>query len=483
MKKKLFFVFTIGLLALVALNIKNAQAAVTDCPFRAQANRILVDFGGADLGVGATATEADAKKGPFNVSLPAGNYQVTLVSYDDHVSHPGQDQPEERYYITLNNSSGNVVATSNSVKDIPDEPINSTWEIVNTTLSVGQAVSSVYAFHMNYASVPTSNWNSMQAICASFDPPGTPMIPSTDCDIADGCFCVTKQKLMSVKYFNKTLYAGGYGYAGGQDHEAELYTCVEGASSLEKTFDAESVFALEDFNDSLYMTHEQGDWDGTNGFATVYKLENNSWVRKFIDTNRSLGFELKKILNALYFSAAYPSGAVHQTTDGGDWNATFTVSPGCSTEYLGSHNYMLYAGSECGGSPALWRGNSERVSTGYEGEAGTQFSGMTSFGNNMYLGMSLNNCRIVKYDGDSSYQEVYQCPSSQKIPWMGATEKYVYALVSKAWDAQSGDSMIIRSSTGNSGSWSTLKTFDMPEVVWADIASDGNIYIAGGQHG
>lgn len=304
---------------------------------------------------------------------------------------------------------------------------------------------------------------------------------SGDSGVTTSLLCQTDQKLMSVKLFNGTVYAGGYNL-----HSAKLYTCSGGSSSVQKTFSAESVFGLEEFNGSLYASHEHGDFSDSDK-ATVYRLEGSNWVRKYKDSNRNLGMELKKSGISLYFSSVHYEGgngsAVFKTTDGANWSQAFTVSIGCSTEYLADFNGTIYAGSHCGGfsdmKPALWRGSGERVNTPYDSESGTQFSGMTSFSSNLYLGMN-KNCRIVKYNG-SSFQTVYTCESGHtKLTWMGATNDNVYALVQMPWDAHSGDSHLLRSSDGSN--WSVVATFPMPEAVWADIASDGTIYVAGGEH-
>ncbi len=296
-------------------------------------------------------------------------------------------------------------------------------------------------------------------------------------------FCQTNQKLMSVKLFNGTIYAGGYGSSG---HQASLYTCSGGSSSVQKTFNAESVFSLAELNGSLYASHERGDFSSLDD-STVYRLSGGSWSRVFNDSSRNLGMELKNFNNTLYLSSVdfggSGGGAVFKTTDGNSWSSVLAVPSGCGTEFIANYNGTIYAGSMCSSKPAMFRGSGERVSTPYDNESGNQFSGMTSFGGNLYLGMWGNNCRIAKYNG-SSFQSVYTCPSGHRsVAWMGVSAGYVYALIQIDWGAQSGDSHLIRSPSGDSNTWKTVATFSMPEVVWADVASDGTIYVAGGKHG
>lgn len=61
--------------------------------------------------------------GPFTISMPAGTYDITLHSFDDHAAHPGQvAQTQEQWYFTLDSgytspASSDIALDSNSSVD------------------------------------------------------------------------------------------------------------------------------------------------------------------------------------------------------------------------------------------------------------------------------------------------------------------------------------------------------------------------------
>ncbi len=133
------------------------------CPLTASANRVIVNFNKNQ--VVAWQTENEAQGGPYNVNLPSGKYDVTLVSYDDHTGKPGQNQPQEQYYLKLKNSSGQQIAQTNSIADLSDNQ-NYLTQKVNSGLNLSSNVSSVLAVHPAFYS---SNPNSITPVCAAFD--------------------------------------------------------------------------------------------------------------------------------------------------------------------------------------------------------------------------------------------------------------------------------------------------------------------------
>jgi len=102
----------------------------------------------------------------FSCNIPAGVYRVTLKSFDDHLAHPGQYQPDEAFYCVLYSSSGAVYRTP-TISDIPDNA-NSVTQVVDSGAYIRETVTSIRIFHKLYDSLPTSNWNSMYAIYANF---------------------------------------------------------------------------------------------------------------------------------------------------------------------------------------------------------------------------------------------------------------------------------------------------------------------------
>ena len=104
--------------------------------------------------------------GPFPISLPAGTYDVTLQSFDDHVGHPGQhDQTFEQFYAVLD--SGWISAPSDDIADA---------ETQATTVHSGQVIGDSTAISVHH--VGLGNVNSVDVVCVGF----TPTIPA---EVAD----------------------------------------------------------------------------------------------------------------------------------------------------------------------------------------------------------------------------------------------------------------------------------------------------------
>jgi len=132
------------------------------CPLTSGANRTIVYFNKNIIVAWGNADEA--KDGPYSVNLPSGEYDVTLVSFDDHVGKSGQIQPREQYYVSLM-GNGSEVARSNSIADLPDSQ-NYLTQKVNSGLFLPSGVNSVTAYHPAFYD---SNPNSIVPVCAAFD--------------------------------------------------------------------------------------------------------------------------------------------------------------------------------------------------------------------------------------------------------------------------------------------------------------------------
>jgi hypothetical protein len=144
------------------------------CPITPAQGRIIVNFPGSSLLSNSTAARSQST--PSTVSIPAGYYKTSLVTYDNHELKPSQAQPDESWFIKLKNSAGADVANSTPISDLPD---NEEWRIeeVDQSLFIPQAVTSAIAVHAAY---PNSNPNSLFPVCAAFDTiPPTPIPTST----------------------------------------------------------------------------------------------------------------------------------------------------------------------------------------------------------------------------------------------------------------------------------------------------------------
>jgi hypothetical protein len=104
--------------------------------------------------------------GPFPISLPAGTYDVTLQSHDDHVAHPGQyEQTAEQFYVVLD--SGWVSPPSVDIADDATEAI---------TVHQGQVIGESTAISVHH--IGLGGVNSVDVVCVGF----TPTVPA---EVAD----------------------------------------------------------------------------------------------------------------------------------------------------------------------------------------------------------------------------------------------------------------------------------------------------------
>lgn len=94
--------------------------------------------------------------GPFAVSLPAGTYDITLHSFDDHAAHPGQvEQTQEQWYFTLDNGYVSPAST-----DIPDDEVFSSDTFSSVNIAEATAIS---VHHLGEGGV-----NSVAPMCVGF---------------------------------------------------------------------------------------------------------------------------------------------------------------------------------------------------------------------------------------------------------------------------------------------------------------------------
>jgi len=137
------------------------------CPFTAQEGRTIIDMGGESF-LRSDSTEADAASSVFPVSIQAGHYEVSLVSFDGHTTQRVNDtQPNESWYLILKDGLSEV-AQSLPISDLEDGVASAfLTEIVNTNLNIPTDIDSVMAFHAVYPD--ESSPNSVVPVCAAFD--------------------------------------------------------------------------------------------------------------------------------------------------------------------------------------------------------------------------------------------------------------------------------------------------------------------------
>lgn len=100
---------------------------------------------------------------PLPAPIPAGDYVLTMVSYDDHSSKAvdQSDQVNEQWYLQLLDAQGGVVFQSGVSPDLPDDQ---DWLTFSSSATVtGDAVT----MRVTHAAIGT-NVNSIIASCAGF---------------------------------------------------------------------------------------------------------------------------------------------------------------------------------------------------------------------------------------------------------------------------------------------------------------------------
>src|SRR3990172_8478165 len=153
------------------------------CPLIPQAGRTIIDF--SPYSTIGSPSYAPNMAGPYSASISAGTYNITLVGYDKHTGPGGtgwQNQPNEKYYLKLFNSSGGLIKNTGSSNDIANDEDYETTLVDSPVCGNGiidifsENIASVEAWH---ASSDEGSYNSLKAVCAAFD-----LMPSSEeeCD-------------------------------------------------------------------------------------------------------------------------------------------------------------------------------------------------------------------------------------------------------------------------------------------------------------
>jgi len=118
--------------------------------------------------------------GPVVANIPAGAYEVTLISHDGYDTRDTITQPEEQWYATLLDSNDDEIVSTGVISDLEDlVKYTMKEEVVNTDLAVSNDATSVIANHANLD--PNVSANSVYPVCAIFNPiiPDNPAIAIT----------------------------------------------------------------------------------------------------------------------------------------------------------------------------------------------------------------------------------------------------------------------------------------------------------------
>jgi uncharacterized repeat protein (TIGR01451 family) len=152
----------------VTTNINNSCTTPTppQCPIDSAPDRIIIDFADERLRSNRDIDAAQTAVQAFNV--PAGKYDIRLVSYDGYVGRETVTQNFEQYQLEFL-SGNNSVAVSSPISDLADRVVEDTKdEVVDTNFMLTSDADGLRATHAFFGD--TSSANSLNPICASLDP-------------------------------------------------------------------------------------------------------------------------------------------------------------------------------------------------------------------------------------------------------------------------------------------------------------------------
>lgn len=129
---------------------------------RGAEGRIVVQFNQVLV---ANKSEEKATAGPFDVNVPAGTYRVWLSSFDNHLEKLHQVQPNESWFMVLQNDASQILATTSAISDLAQEE-ERLEELVEENLALDEAVRKIIVKH---AAFPSDNPNSITPVCAAFE--------------------------------------------------------------------------------------------------------------------------------------------------------------------------------------------------------------------------------------------------------------------------------------------------------------------------
>lgn len=111
--------------------------------------------------------------GPFPISLPAGTYDITPHSFDDHSAHPGQvEQTQEQWYFTLDNGYESPISS-----DIADDVVYSSDVFTAVALEDATAIT---VQHLRAGGI-----NSVSPLCVGFTTTAAPSPATGETNVSE----------------------------------------------------------------------------------------------------------------------------------------------------------------------------------------------------------------------------------------------------------------------------------------------------------
>lgn len=157
----------ISALFVAIMPINNASAATPTCPLSATGDEVLINFSGKEI-YSNVSPKSITHPG---VSIPAGTYTITAVTYDNHSVHGGQNQTAEKVKFAGYEESGKRMFLTGGTTDIPESRDYQTTTFASN-FTFNETVKTLLAAH---AAEGTPNYQSVTPLCIKFTPVSTPV--------------------------------------------------------------------------------------------------------------------------------------------------------------------------------------------------------------------------------------------------------------------------------------------------------------------
>lgn len=432
--------------------------------------------------------EAGSYAGPFTCNIPAGTYKITLSSYDDHVSHPGQTQPAENFFCTLRDIDGNVLATTGTISDIPDTSQTGVTEVVNQSLTVAKPVRSIMAYHGLWPSLPQSNPNSVTAVYIKFDPveggedddddpvDPAPIPPVTTTGVLSHKLTLTMYsgEIFSILPIGSGYLLGDYGLTRGG---AKIINWDGGGNV---SIALQPSPAVESFMD-LHLPSDGNPVTCTEHYGSIYKRTGGTWTRVYTKgVQNVLMFYIRELGGILYCNwYAYGtnnSGLMRSTNNGSNWSEIATYSRRMfGMNHDGS---TLYIAGDTSGYPVLIN-SSGTVICSNGAKPGWTWWGVACGGGKICLGSYYYSYQVGGTGFINTWNGSSLSTFNTQQPYVHALE-YVsgnfYAVATNAWD-RDGMSTLYRSPDGLA--WTVVANIPCGHIINMHPVNDGLLLVGG----
>lgn len=107
--------------------------------------------------------QEQSRLGPFPASIPAGRYELTVASWDDHSDKPSQDdeQPNEIWYLSAH-GGGSEIARSTTTPDVPGGQ-----DLLVSSLGTIDLIGDVDSLTVHHGFFDAYNPNSVVPLCVA----------------------------------------------------------------------------------------------------------------------------------------------------------------------------------------------------------------------------------------------------------------------------------------------------------------------------